>query len=1076
MNIYLSPRSSECILQTAKLAYEKAVKENKKVIVFAEDKITLSLELEIAKLFGGGFWDIDVLTFKRYIASKVDLGMVLSKESSVMAVRKIIAENEKGLNCLAVSASKPNLALTLYELISQLESAKVTASDLYELIDKESSSVSGALLLKIKDVAFIYEKYEEYLKECNLYDGNDYLSLMPDLVMQDSDIKNSVVIIAGFPSVTMQRYDIFNSLNKVASEFYASVIYDKNSDFYTGETFNRLLDIDKNATVISYSGKLSNEVEFIKSNLYNPVVFKRDFKGLSSENVFLYEAFTPMEEVENVAKSIIYEVTKNNLKFKDISVILGDLNGYAPYLKKYFKEYGIPYFLDDSVTLKEHPVTILILDYFNLVRRGLSKDDFIKFVSNGLFTPDKELSGGLSSYVLKYSLSRGGIKNPFTYEDSNLQAYEKLRQTVVKCYSFMEKASTVEGYVKGIKQMLELIGAKENVAILSKQLEMVGELGILDFNEKAYDKMIDMLNETERVMGNVKMSLLDFKSVILSGAVATVVGKIPLYNDAVYVGECKSVRIKSAKTLYAVGLNGDIPFTKSDTSLLSDGDLSELDGFDIKVEPKISIVNKREKEDVCLALISFNNKLKLSYSNVSPNGNATFKSDIINYFLAMFGLKAERGIFNDALATIKDEDYENYLNLKYLAKKPSIRAIAELNNRLKNGDATARVEIASFYEGIEGLDDGELKEKLDKLLSVEQKAKTLPLNPLKCFSDGYISSTMLESFFACPYFNFAQNLLKLKETEDGEMRANETGTLLHLLTELFVKNIAEVSDKESSDALVEKLTAEILSNEEYSRYLNNPMYNFTFSQLKKEGKRVCFAIFTAIQNSSFKPFALEVSFGDGSQYSPITLNTKAGVYKIRGKVDRLDKYQNNIRIIDYKTGNIKADDEHFYVGNKLQLYLYMNAFTDENSNSAGVYYSPVHDGYSESVDRNYVMRGKTVADDEIIKATDNTLTAGGKSQYVSVTLKKNGEVDARSECLTKEEMQKYLKYAIKISEKGVEEMSSGFIDATPYEGSCTYCKYNGMCGYHSEVCDKTRKVKGVTPKTIVDAVDEGGEN
>ena len=287
MNIYLSPRFSECILQTAKLAYEKAVKENKKVLVFAEDKITLSLELEIAKLFGGGFWDIDILTFKRYISSKVDLNMVLSKESSVMAVRKIIAENEKNLSCLSVSASKPNLALTLYELISQLESAKVSASDLKELIDNENAGVSGALLLKIKDVAFIYEKYEEYLKECNLYDGNDYLSLMPNLVLSDSDIKNCVVIIAGFPAVTMQRYDIFNALNQTASEFHASVVYDKNSDFYTGETYKRLLDIDKNATVINYDGKLSKEVEFVKSNLYSPVVFRRDFKSLESKNIFL---------------------------------------------------------------------------------------------------------------------------------------------------------------------------------------------------------------------------------------------------------------------------------------------------------------------------------------------------------------------------------------------------------------------------------------------------------------------------------------------------------------------------------------------------------------------------------------------------------------------------------------------------------------------------------------------------------------------------------------------------------------------------------------------------------------------
>ena len=154
----------------------------------------------------------------------------------------------------------------------------------------------------------------------------------------------------------------------------------------------------------------------------------------------------------------------------------------------------------------------------------------------------------------------------------------------------------------------------------------------------------------------------------------------------------------------------------------------------------------------------------------------------------------------------------------------------------------------------------------------------------------------------------------------------------------------------------------------------------------------------------------------------------------------------------------------------------MNAFIDEQTKPAGVYYSPVHDGYNETAERNYLMRGKTVSDGEILKATDNNLAPGGKSEFVSVSLKKDGEVYAKSECLSQEEMQKYLRYAILVSKKGIEEISSGFIESTPYEGSCEYCKYNGMCGYNNQECDKTRKVKDVKPSTIVNAVDEGGEN
>lgn len=1076
MKIYLSPTTNECISQTAKVVFNEWSKSKKKCFVFAEDKITLSLELEIAKLCGGGFWDIDVMTFNRYVNLKKDAKNVLSKESSVMTIRKIIAENQKQLSCLSASAQKPNLALTLYELISQLESSKVGYEDLNELIKDETTSLKGAFLLKVKDIAFVYQKYQEYLKNSNSYDGNSYLSLMPTLIKEDESLKNSIVIISGFSSLTKQRYEIFDELHKNALDMHAFITYDENSSFYTGEVLDKLLNIDIGAEVIPCDKKLNGEVEVIKNNLYNPSVFKDDFKAYKTDKVSLYEAFNPAEEVENVARDILREITQNKLRFKDISVILGDLNAYLPYVTKYFNDYNVKYFIDNDTTLKEHPITLLILDYINLFRKGLYKDDFIKFVSNGLFCTDKELTDGLISYVLKYSLSRNSLKTPFAYDDENLEEYEKLRQRVLNCYSLLENATTVGGYVNAVYEMLRITNAKGNAVVLGEKLKEIGENSIWDFNDKAYDKMVEVLGEIEKVIGDVKMTLLDFKNVILSGAVATVIGKIPLYNDAVYIGDCQSVKIKNAKILYAVGLNGDIPFAKSDTALLTDGDIDKLSSLKKTIEPKIEVVNKRQKEDVCLALMSFSDKLKLSYSDISPSGSSATKAEVVNYLSTIFNLKPQRKLFDDALSTIKDEGYEARLQTKYLAKKPALRAVAESAESACCGDATSKIEVESFKDAIKNIEDERFIKKAGALINAEGKEKAISKNPIEVFNNGFISTSMLESYFSCPYKNFAQNILRLKESETGDMRANETGNALHELTENYVLRINEVKDKESSDLLVEEITQNILEREEYSRYLNNPMYLYNFAQLKKEGKRVCFAIYNSLLKSKFKPFGVEVEFDENAKYKPIVLNTKNGKFKIRGKVDRIDKFENKIRIIDYKTGNIYADDEHFYTGNKLQLYLYMNAFVDENIKPAGAYYFPVHDGYDKNLDRTYMMKGNTVNDSEIITATDTTLTSGSKSDVVPISLKKDGDVDKNSKIISQETMDSYLKYAVKISEKGVEEISSGYIETTPYDGACKYCSYNGLCGYTNEVCDKTRKVNGVNSTTIEKAIETGDEN
>ncbi len=1058
MKIYLANTTAECIKTATNLISPKKSLSDKVCYVFCQDKIALNQELEIANRFGG-FFGVDVLTFKRYISLNYNNANILSKEASVMIIRKIINDLAGKLKCFNPKSYKPNLALTLFETISQLESATVSPDILNEVLSGDKV-VNAALKNKISDIYLIFKAYNEYLKANNLLDGNNYLSLAPNIIKNDENLKNSEVILVGFNSATKQRTDIIRAINEVTNNLSAVILADESgSEIYTNETFNKLKTLDPNATIIPSSEKLSAEVEIIKRSLFNVKTFGKEFKPLNTQNVVVYEASTPSAEVEIIAKEIFNEV-KNGKRYKEVAVSVGNVKEYAPIVKKVFNEYNIPFYIDNKVTLLEHPVSTYILSYLDLVRKGLTINDFLRFVSSGIFSTDKTLTDSLKNYVLKNALTRSNLKKPFEYDDDNLDRYENIRSLVYTCYSLCEKAKTVKEIVYAVKKMLEITKAFENIEELGNFIKNAREYKIADVNEKVDDKILNVLNEIELIIGDTTISVLDFKNIFVSGVAGAKIGVIPLFNDAVFVGECSDVKTRNAKTLYFIGLSVDVPNVKSDTALLNDNDLNKLEELKLIVEPKIKIVNEREKETLGTALMAFDNRLVLSYSTSNSSGDVSLKSEVINYVLKAFNLKVVK---KESFKTTEDGGNG------FVGKVTSVKEILKRTEGNLSENLIGREVTSAFYQAIEELGLHEVKEKTDYFLLGNNLTKHLYALNGEYFKDNQTSASALEKYFSCPYYAYCENLLRLKDSETGEIKVYETGTMLHSLIELYVKEIDKVKDQKSSNELVKKIIEQILNDEKYCRYLNKPQYKFIFSQLKKEGERVCYAVYKSISDSMFKPYLTEVPFNDNSEFKAIKLHTKSGEYKINGKIDRVDKYENNVRIIDYKSGKIDASNESFYTGRKLQLYLYLNTFLNNGFNPVGTYYFPVHDKFMETSEKNYVMQGRTVDNADVINATDINLQQNKKSEHVSVRLTKAGAVYSNSQALTQNEMKRYLEYAVKVSENAIDEINSGFIKATPYEKACEYCKYGGMCGFDKD-CSQERKAKKVTKSTIIEAV------
>ncbi len=1066
MKVYLTSTTAECISTAANLINPAKSFDTKPCYLFCEDKITLNQEMEIASRLGG-FFGVEVLAFRRYISLSLKNANLLSKEASVMVIRKIIAELGDELKCFNPKSYKPNLALTIYETLSQLESAKVTPETLLDLIDN-GGNISAALKNKLCDLYLIYKGYNEYLENNHLLDSNNYLSLMPSLIKNDGLLKDAEVVLVGFNSITKQREDIIEALNAVTKNLSIVILADENSEIYTNEALYKLKKL-YSPEIIESKAKINKEARFIKQNLFDINVFSPSFTPLKTQNVTVYEAETVTEEVETVAKEILSQI-KNGKRFKNLAVALGNLKEYAPTVKKVFNEYNIPYYIDSPTTLIEHPVSAYILNYLDLARRGLAVNDFMRFVSSGIFSTDKSLTDGLKNYILKNALSRGNLKKPFEYESESLAEYERLRSLVYSCYQYLRTAKTVSEIVYAIKAMLNLTGAFESIDELGEFMVGVKEFKTKDINDKIGEKVLNILNEMELIIGDSQITLNDFKNIFASGAMGTEISVIPLFNDAVFVGEAKDVKIKNASVLYFLGLTSEVPHLKTDTALLSDNDLLRLDELKVIVEPKIRVVNEREKETVATALIAFEEELVLSYPKIKGSGESGLKSEIIDYVLKMFDITAIKPKkLSEYNGNISVEDKKKLL-LGFATENTALKEILKLTGGKKIEGGLERQIVASFYEAVEELSLNGVKEKADGLYSQADEEKRIELNGMDYFPNKKTSATKIEKYFKCPYFAFIENLLRLSDVETGDMKFTETGTLLHSLIEQYVEKIDRVADESSSNELVLEILEKILSSDLYKKYLNKPEYEFSFSQLKKEGKRVCYNVFNALSKSLFKPYLTEASFDEKSQFKPIKLSTKKGEYKLTGKIDRVDVYDNNVRIIDYKSGTIDVKDESFYTGRKLQLYLYLKPFLEENFNPVGSYYFPVHDRFLEPKKKDYVMQGNTVDDDVILQASDVNLKQSGSSDVISVKIrKKDGKPFATSQTISQTEMKRYLDYAVLVSQNAIDEMNEGFIKPTPYKGACEYCKYGGMCGFDgNHGC--TRETKGVTKETIIEAV------
>ena len=204
---------------------------------------------------------------------------------------------------------------------------------------------------------------------------------------------------------------------------------------------------------------------------------------------------------------------------------------------------------------------------------------------------------------------------------------------------------------------------------------------------------------------------------------------------------------------------------------------------------------------------------------------------------------------------------------------------------------------------------------------------------------------------------------------------------------------------------------------------------------------------------------------------------------LRGQVDRIDTFEDYFRIIDYKSGNADATFAELYYGKKLQLFLYALAIQNATGKKlSGSFYLPIQN-IVEKADKNeniYKLTGFYTDNDLLATAYDTNITKTLKSNYVNMTLKKDGTLSKRSDkILTDGDMQILLEYAKQLSVSALKDINNGQFKASPLKfnkqkHACKYCPYLALCSKSSNNI-QFREVEKVNIDSFKN-LDKGGAN
>ncbi len=456
--------------------------------------------------------------------------------------------------------------------------------------------------------------------------------------------------------------------------------------------------------------------------------------------------------------------------------------------------------------------------------------------------------------------------------------------------------------------------------------------------------------------------------------------------------------INDDEYVFLIGFDDTYPKLKKDEDYLND-----------EIKPnfldKTNTYNKNIKE-VYFKIIKNIKNLYLTYKK--ENSFNTYKS---NYL-----------IDNNYLTIINtNTTYSNYsddINKIILAKK--IDNLIKYNIKddiLSTLYTNYPIAYRTYNHKFKGIDNNFLIENINNNLN--------------------LSYSNISSFYECPFKFYVSNILKINEYETKF--TTYIGSLFHYVLEKCIdeeKNIENtyyeyVNNNEFPFKNKDKFFIEILLEE----------LNFVINTIKKQYKH-------SSHNKTLKEQKIEFD-----------INNNKIKTKIKGFIDKILICDNNVVIIDYKTGSTYIDKKYFKYGLYLQLpiYIYLVKNYNKDYNIIGIYlqhilnsktnFNPKID-YLKQKEDALKLDGLTLNDKNKIKLFDDDYD--NSSVINKLKTKLDGNFYNEKIMITKDEINNLYNLVEDLINNCLNNITEGNFKISPIKvgniiDGCNFCEYRDIC-------------------------------
>lgn len=1141
LRFYFGPSGSGKSHRIYEEIMQRAAQEpGRNFLIIVPDQFTMQTQKDLVmRSDRGGILNIDVLSFGR-LSHRIleEVGTkempVLDDTGKSLVLQKIAADLKEQLPAMGSLLHKQGYIHEVKSAISEFMQYGISTQDMDKLI--ASAEKRGALAMKLRDLKTLYRGFQDYIKD-HFITTEETLDVLRRSLSKSKILPGSVVVFDGFTGFTPIQNRLIQELMRVCAETIVTVTIGAEEDPYQPDGEQKLFHLSKKTVADLVKLAAEAEVErgedvFVKGGInrftqapalcyLEQNLFRYQYEPYTEkqQELCMFEALSPREEVHQTALYIRNLIREQEFNYRDIAVVIGDLEGYASYVETEFGQLEIPCFIDRTRGIVLNPMIEYIKSALQLYIKDFSYDTVFHFLRSGMVDISREEIDELENYVIRtgargyrtYSrlftrrteeMQQGSGQDDTERAEETMERLNRIRQQFADTVEILHMAPRAKAgeYVYHLYDFLEQNQVQQKLLNYQQQFDQEGDLAKAREYAQIYRLVMDLLDQIYELLGEEEISLQEFADILDAGFGEITVGTIPQNVDRIVVGDMERTRLKQVKVLFFLGVNdGNIPKNASKGGIISDMDREFLieSGTEMAPSPRQQMYIQRLY--LYLNMTKPSQRLYLSYAKVNSDGKGIRPSYLIDTVRKLFPQLAVEYPQNRSRIEQIEGRQEG---ARYLAEE--LREYADGTLREEE-----RQDFYLMYRAYEA--DPQGRDRLTQAAFRRYKESGLSRIVARALYGRQLENSVsrLETYAACACRHFLQYGLSLREREEFGFEVSDMGNVYHAVLENFAGKLAESGRTwwDFDENFAAKVVREAI--EGYAAtYGETVLYSsarneYAITRMSRILTRTVLTLQQHLKQGSFQPDDYELSFRFAEELDSIHVDlSEEEKMHLQGRIDRIDVSEDAehvyVKVIDYKSGNKKFDLAALYYGLQLQLVVYMNAAMELESRkhpdkeivpAALLYYhiddptieTPVEltdEQINEQILAKLRMNGVVNSDPEVVERLDHYLQ--DKSAVIPVEKKKDGSFSARSGILSREEMQLVSAYVdAKIRDIG-REILDGKIAANPYEKgneeACTYCAYKKVCGFDGSIPGyEKRQLEDLDKQTLMQRMQETTE-